>query len=288
MPNRSRSFEHVTEGEFIMTIEVCDLHFTYPTGEEILKGINLKIDNLDPVAIIGQNGAGKTTLVKHLNGLLRSTSGDIFIDSENIIKKQTFELARTVGYVFQNPDNQLFLETVKKEFEFGPKQLKFSKKEISKRLKWVAEVVGLQNKLDVHPFDLSDTEKKFCTIGSVLMMNPRIIILDEPTCGQDIEGNLRLRKIVKILKQEGILCITISHDMSFVVDNFKRIIVLRKGKVLLDGTKSQVFKEVDKLASSFVKPPLITELGNKMGFDQQVFNVDEFIKIFEEEKKCQM
>ncbi|WP_099224880.1 energy-coupling factor ABC transporter ATP-binding protein [Listeria costaricensis] len=268
-----------------MIVEMRDVRYEYPSGEEALCGISFSLETTEPVAIIGQNGAGKTTTVKHLNGLLKPTSGEIFIEGIPIQSRQTAEWAKTVGYVFQNPDNQLFLETVKKEFEFGPKQIKMSKKEMADRMDWVAELVGLSEQLSVHPFDLSAVEKKFCTIGSVLMMKPKIVIFDEPTCGQDVEGNKRLKRIIRELEQQNILCITISHDMKFVAENFKRMIVLRKGSVILDGTREEVFKETEKLSSSYVSAPPITRLGQALGFDQLVFDADEFIKRFEVERK---
>ena len=266
-----------------MLIEFQKVSHVYPTGEQALKEINFQVSSTDPIAIIGQNGAGKTTIVKHLNGLLKATSGDVLIEGVSVSARTTSEWAKTVGYVFQNPDNQLFLDTVKKELEFGPKQIGMSKKEIAERVSMVSEFIGLEKSLTVHPFDLSATEKKFCTIGSVLMMNPKIIILDEPTCGQDTIGNTRLKKLIQEIKNQGILCITISHDMKFVVENFKRVIVMKQGEIIIDGPKEEVFKETEKLASSYVSAPPITRLSQKLGFKQLTFTADELIKQFEEE-----
>lgn len=144
-----------------MKIQLKNLHFSYPSSEEVLKGIDLTIEGTKPVAIIGQNGAGKTTIVKHLNGILSPTSGEVWIDGEAIQTKSTAQWSKTVGYVFQNPDDQLFLETVKKELLFGPQQIGMSQKDIDQRLEWVADVTGLKDKLDIHPFDLNATEKSF-------------------------------------------------------------------------------------------------------------------------------
>ncbi|WP_368250636.1 energy-coupling factor ABC transporter ATP-binding protein [Enterococcus sp. 2201sp1_2201st1_B8_2201SCRN_220225] len=265
-----------------MLLEVKNLGHRYPSGEEALKGVSFSIADTSPVAIIGQNGAGKTTTVKHLNGLLRPTTGSILINGVSIAKHSTAEWAKTVGYVFQNPDNQLFLESVKKEFEFGPKQIGMSKIQIANRLDEIADLVGLSDKLESHPFDLTATEKKFCTIGSVLMMNPKIVILDEPTCGQDITGNMRLKKIIRQLESQRVLCITISHDMRFVVENFKRIIVMRQGQVILDGDRHTVFSNTKTLQSSFVSPPLITRLGQEAGLNQLVFDAQDFMSQFEQ------
>lgn len=268
-----------------MKLELRDLHHTYPTGEEALKGINLLLDGTDPIAIIGQNGAGKTTLVKHFNGILHPTKGTVLLDGENIQNKSTAQWSQKVGYVFQNPDDQLFLESVRKEFEFGPKRLGISDDEIRKNLKWVSELVGLSEKLEMHPFDLTLTEKKFCTIGSIIMMNPDILVFDEPTCGQDIEGNKRLHKIIQELQGKGKLCITISHDMKFVVQNFKRVIVMCKGRVLMDGNSEEVFSHPEILKKSFVTPPPITKVAQGAGLKKPVFTTEAFIKVFEEERK---
>lgn len=268
-----------------MKIELQNLKHVYPTGDEALKGINLVIEDTEPVAIIGQNGAGKTTIVKHFNGILRPTTGDVLIDGESISSKSTAQWSKKVGYVFQNPDDQLFLESVRKEFEFGPQQIGMPKKEIEERVKWVAELVGLSDQLDTHPFDLTSTEKKFCTIGSIIMMNPDALIFDEPTCGQDIEGNIRLHNIINTLKEKGKLCITISHDMKFVVANFKRAIVMCKGQVLLDDNIENVFAQVDMIKKSFVSPPPITRVAQGAGLKETVFTTEAFMKVFEAHRK---
>lgn len=268
-----------------MRIELKDLRHVYPTGDEALKGINLVIEGTEPVAIIGQNGAGKTTVVKHFNGILRPTTGDVLLDGESINTRSTAQWSKKVGYVFQNPDDQLFLESVRKEFEFGPKQIGMEQSEINERMEWVADLVGLKDRLDMHPFDLTATEKKFCTIGSIIMMNPDALIFDEPTCGQDVEGNIRLRKIIQTLKEKGKLCITISHDMKFVVDNFKRAIVMCKGQVLLDGSIEEVFSQVDVIKKSFVSPPPITRVAQGAGLKKTVFTVKAFMEVFEKQRE---
>lgn len=268
-----------------MKIELKGLRHVYPTGDEALKGVDLVIEGTEPVAIIGQNGAGKTTIVKHFNGILRPTTGDVLIDGESINNRSTAQWAKKVGYVFQNPDDQLFLESVRKEFEFGPQRIGMPEKEIQERISWVAELVGLEDKLDIHPFDLTSTEKKFCTIGAVIMMNPDALIFDEPTCGQDVEGNKRLRKIIQTLKEKGKLCITISHDMKFVVDNFRRAIVMCKGQVLLDGDIEYVFSQVETIKKSFVSPPPITRVAQGAGLEKTVFTTDAFMEVFEARRK---
>lgn len=261
-----------------MKLELKNVHHVYPTGEEALRKIDMVIEGTEPVAIIGQNGAGKTTLVKHLNGILRPSSGEVRIDGESIENRSIARCSRDVGYVFQNPDDQLFLESVKKEFAFGPKRIGMTGKETADRMIWVSKLVGLSGKLDVHPFDLTSTEKKFCTIGSVIMMNPKVLIFDEPTCGQDVQGILRLHRIIETLKEEGILCITISHDMKFVADNFNRIIVMCRGEVIQDGSAEEVFAQAEVLKKSFVTPPPVTRVAQGAGFQKTVFTTEAFMK----------
>jgi len=268
-----------------MRIELKDMKHVYPTGDEALKGIDLIIEGTEPVAIIGQNGSGKTTLVKHFNGILRPTSGHLLINGEDINNRSTAKWSKEVGYVFQNPDDQIFLETVRKEFEFGPKQIGMSPGKIREQLEFVADICNLKDKLDIHPFDLTSTEKKFCTIGSIIMMNPEVLVLDEPTCGQDVEGNKRLRKIVEALKERGKLCITISHDMKFVADIFKRIIVMCKGEILMDGEITDVFSRVETLKKSFVSPPPITRVAQGAGLEKTVFTTTAFIEAFEAKRR---
>lgn len=265
-----------------MKIELKKLRYEYPSGDEALKGIDLEIEGTEPVAVIGQNGAGKTTVVKHFNGILRPSSGEVLINGESIEKRSTAQWSKEVGYVFQNPDDQLFLESVRKEFEFGPKQIGMPPEEIAKRVEWTADLVGLSEKLDIHPFDLTLAEKKFCTIGAVIMMDPDVLIFDEPTCGQDVQGNLRLHRIIQTLKGRGELCITISHDMKFVVENFKRIIVMCRGEVILDGRAEDVFAQVETLKKSFVAPPPITKVAQGAGFTKTVFTTEAFMEALEE------
>ena len=263
-----------------MRIELKGLKHVYPTGDEALKGVDLVIEGTEPVAIIGQNGAGKTTLVKHFNGILRPTAGQVLLDGENINNRTTAQWSREVGYVFQNPDDQLFLETVRKELEFGPRQIGMSQKEIEEQLEFVADICNLKDKLEIHPFDLTGTEKKFCTIAAVVMMNPKALVFDEPTCGQDVEGNQRLRRIVESLRERGKLCITISHDMKFVVDNFKRAVVMCRGNVLLDGSVEDVFSQVEVIKQSFVSPPPIARVAQGAGLGT-VFTKKAFMEVFE-------
>ncbi|OZG61945.1 ABC transporter [Bifidobacterium lemurum] len=265
-----------------MRMEIDNLVHAYPTGEKALRGVSLVLEGDEPVAIIGQNGAGKTTLVKHFNGILRPTEGHVRIDGVDITERSTAQWSREVGYVFQNPDDQLFLDSVRKELAFGPERMGVGADEIDRRVRRVADLVGLGKKLDTHPFDLSAAEKKFCTIGAVLAMEPKAVVFDEPTCGQDLRGNRRLAYIIASLKAAGVLCVTISHDMKFVTTHFPRVIVMCQGQVLMDGPARRVFADADTLARSFVTPPPITRVAAQAGLGDTVFTVPAFMNAVRE------
>lgn len=267
-----------------MKIELKDLRHVYPTGDEALKGISTVIEGTEPVAIIGQNGSGKTTLVKHFNGILRPTTGGVLLNGEGIENRSTAKWSKHVGYVFQNPDDQLFLDTVRKELEFGPRQIGMAEERIAQQVEFVSALCGLENKLEEHPFDLTATEKKFCTVASIIMMDPEVLIFDEPTCGQDLEGTKRLCEIIRTMKEKGKLCITISHDMKFVVNNFERAIVLCKGRILLDGSMEEVFSQPEVIKEAFVSPPPITRVAQQANFDEPVFTVDAFMNVLEKRR----
>lgn len=261
-----------------MRIELRDVCYGYRPERQVLRHINLCFEGNQSVAIIGQNGAGKTTLAKHLNGILCPTHGSLLIDGTDICDRTTAQWSSRVGYVFQNPDDQLFLGSVREEFSFGPRNIGMDEATIERRITKVAALTGLQDKLDAHPSDLSPTEKKFCGIGAVVMMNPDAVVFDEPTCGQDHAGNARLHHLIAELKHEGKMCVAISHDMKFVAANFDRVVAMRKGEVLLDGTPEEVFSQADTLRESFVSPPPITRVAQGAGLTDTVFSVDQFVE----------
>lgn len=265
-----------------MKIELRNVGYSYQSDRQALHDIDLCFEGDQSVAIIGQNGAGKTTLAKQLNGILRPTQGSLTVDGTEISERTTAQWSKRVGYVFQNPDDQLFLETVREEFAFGPRNIGMDEETIERRIAKVAALTGLQDKLDVHPADLSPTEKKFCGIGAVVMMDPDAVVFDEPTCGQDYAGDVRLHDLIAELKREGKMCIAISHDMKFVVANFDRVVVMCQGKVLVDGTPEEVFSQVDVLRKSYVTPPPITRVAQGVGLKETVFTVPQFVEKLED------
>ena len=258
-------------------IETKDLTFAYPRSVTALKNVNIKINKGEIIAIIGHNGSGKTTLVKHFNGLLKPTSGEVLINGESTKNVTTAKLSRTVGYVFQNPDDQIFNSKVYNEVAFGPENLNLSRKEIDKRVDDALKLVGLEKYKKTHPLDLSIDDKKLLTMASIIAMNPEVIILDEPSSGQDHEGILKVESLIKELNKDHTI-ILISHDMNMVARVASRVIVMCDSVVLFDGSKREAFKHADILKKTDVAPPLITQLAQSIpGFKGDVLTIDEFV-----------
>jgi energy-coupling factor transport system ATP-binding protein len=260
-----------------MNIEIKDLHFTYPAGVEALRGISLNIDSGEQVAIVGQNGAGKTTLVKHLNGLLLPTRGQVLIGDWDTTRHSVAKLAKRVGYVFQNPDEQLFSKNVGLEVAFGPRNLGFNGEQVQALVKDALEMTELSDKTETNPYDLSPTWRKMVALASVIAMDTPIVIFDEPTTGQDVMNITRIAHVIKTLRERGKTVITITHDIDFCAENFERVTAMAQGKVLLDGKTNDVLGKDEILATTYVDPPQLTRLAKRLGFRHVVRNQEEFL-----------
>jgi len=260
-----------------MRIQISDLHFTYPTGVDALRGISLTIETGEQVAIVGQNGAGKTTLVKHFNGLLQPTSGRVLIGDWDTKKHSVAKLARRVGYVFQNPDEQLFSKNVGIEVAFGPRNLGYDGEQVQTLVKDALAITELSDKTEMNPYDLSATWRKMVALASIIAMDTDVVIFDEPTTGQDAANVARIANVIRILRERGKTVITITHDIDFCAENFDRVIALAQGKVLLDGKANQVLGQDEILATTYVDPPQLTRLGKRLGFKETVRNQEDFL-----------
>lgn len=260
-----------------MNIEISDLQFIYPTGVQALFGISLTIDSGEQVAIIGQNGSGKTTLVKHLNGLLQPTSGYVRIGDWDTKKQSVAKLARRVGYVFQNPDEQLFSKNVGMEVAFGPRNLGYTGEQVQALVNDALAMTELSDKTETNPYDLSATGRKMVALASVIAMDTPIVIFDEPTTGQDSANIARIANVIKVLRERGKTVITITHDIDFCAENFERVIAMAQGKILLDGKANDVLGQDEILATTYVDPPQLTRLGKRLGFKHTVRNQEEFL-----------
>lgn len=256
-------------------IDVQQLGHTYPNGAKALNGIDLQIRTGEFLGIIGQNGAGKTTMVKHFNGLLKPTEGRVVVKGVDTRNAQVSNLARHVGYVFQNPDHQIFASNVREEIAFGPKNIGMDKATIERNVEEAIEVLDLEGVTDIHPFRLSRGQRQRLAIAGVLAMKPEIFMLDEPTGGQDREQVLRLRKVLQALNEAGHTIILITHDMELLAESTRRAIVVRGGKVILDGPPAEVFKHTEELRKTFLTAPQITRLSLELGFSTPATTVEE-------------
>lgn len=264
-----------------MKIEIRDLQFSYPAGVQALRGISLTIEAGEQVAIVGQNGSGKTTLVKHLNGLLQPTSGNIIIGDWDTKEYSVAKLAKRVGYVFQNPDEQLFSKDVGTEVAFGPRNLGFNAEQVQGQVKDALAMTELSNKTEMNPYDLSPTWRKMVAIASIIAMDTPIVIFDEPTTGQDAANITRIANVIKVLRERGKTVITITHDIDFCAENFARVIAMSQGQILADGTANDVFGQEELLATTYVDPPQLTRLGKKLELKNTVKNEEEFLREYQ-------
>ena len=248
-------------------VTVDGLIHRYPTGLEAVRGVSLVIEPGETVAILGQNGSGKTTLVKHFNGLLRPASGRVLLDGEATVDRSIAQLARTVGFVFQNPDEQLFERSVEREVAFGPRNIGIAAAQIGELVSASLAAVGLDHQRSTNPYDLDLSRRKLVALAGVLAMDPAVLVLDEPTTGQDADGIGRVGSIVEAMRVAGRSVVAITHDMEFAASRFSRIVVMREGIIVADGTPDVIFAPSNRelLASTGLTPPPAARIAALMG-----------------------
>ena len=256
---------------------IKNLDFSYLADVPVLKKLNMKLDKC-PTAIIGQNGAGKTTLVKLLKGLLKPVSGSIYFHGEDISGKTVAMLAGNVGYVFQNPDDQIFKYNVMDEILFGPLNIGMDAERAKKEAERALKLTGLTGKEKENPYDLELYERKMTAIASVLAMDTDVLILDEPTIAQDCKGRQIIGDIIRSLSERGKLVIAILHDMDFVAENFERVIIMAHGQVLADGTAKEVFAQEEALKKARLQKPYVMQLCEALGYEKSYLTVEELLK----------
>lgn len=289
-----------------MSIKIENLTHIYmpktPFEKKALDNVNLTVEDGEFVALIGHTGSGKSTLIQHLNGLLEPSSGKIIVDNIDITEKgvKLSDIRKKVGLVFQYPEYQLFEETIEKDIAFGPNNLGLNQEEVAVRVKRAMEMVGLDyNKYkDVSPFELSGGQKRRVAIAGVIAMEPKVLILDEPTAGLDPKGREDILSQIKKLHNEyKMTIILVSHSMEDVGNLAERIIVMNRGKVAIQGKPKDVFKEIDILEQIGLGAPQVTYLMRELkrrGFNvsDEVFTVEqakkELLNIFVNKKKSNM
>ncbi len=262
-------------------IKVENLWFRYPEGEWVLRGINLEIEEGEMIAIMGENGAGKTTLIKHFNGLLKPTKGSVKVFGMDTKNVSVAELAKRVGIVFQNPDHQIFAESVLDEVLFAPRNFGWKEDKALKAARKILQEFGLWELRDRSPFTLSGGEKKRLAIASVLVYDPDIVVLDEPTIGQDYRQKCVLAGIIKHLNNRGKTIIVVTHDIEFATDVFDEVIVMAKGRILTRGKVEKVLTNPKVIREAGLLLPQLAIAANHLGgyikFEGNYLRVDQFV-----------
>ncbi len=266
-------------------IDLKNVSFEYPGGFLAVDNIDMQIEKGESVAIIGQNGAGKTTTVKMMNRLNKPTLGDVTVGDMNTKDYTTAQVSRTVGYVFQNPDDQIFHSTVYAEVAFGPNKMGIEEKRKKKLINYALKWTGLSKYRNENPYNLPLSIRKFVTIAAIIAMDVDVMIFDEPTAGQDLVGIRLLEKILKEMQRRGKTVITITHDMQFVVDNFERVIVMANKKVVTTGSPKEIFWNFDALEEAMLKQPYISSLCNQLGIRGDIVTREEAIQAIKDRIK---
>ena len=257
-------------------IEVKGLSFKYPNNILALDRVDLEIKEGEFLAIMGENGAGKTTLIKHFNGLLKPTIGTVKVDDIDTRDESVASLSRKVGLVFQNPDHQLFCETVKEEVSFGLINFGYPRSMIERRVNHILRMLDLEKYSETSPFALSGGEKKRVALASVLAWNPKYLILDEPTIGQDALQKERLKNFIVQLKTQGRCIVIVTHDIEFVAECKPRVVVLSKGRVIADGPAHKILSSEEIVGKGSLIMPQIAELMGLLkdyGFPGDIIDV---------------
>lgn len=258
-------------------LKIDGLSFSYTGKAEVIRNVSLSFDNR-ATAIIGQNGAGKTTLAKLIKGLLKPGDGRISILGEDTSTKTVAQLASKVGYVFQNPDDQIFKHTVRDEMLFGPLNIGMDKKKAEERINEELSFISLLDKIDENPYDLDLHERKMIALASVLVMDTKVVIFDEPTIAQDDRGKRLIASIIERLERKGCLVISILHDMDLVARCFSRVVVMAGGHVVADGTPEEVFSDENALQQAGLKMPQAAELSKLLGSEELMLDEEEFLE----------
>ena len=255
-------------------LEVKNIKYAYNSQYEALKGVDLKVERGEMVALLGKNGAGKSTLFLHLNGIYEPDEGQVFIDGEELKydKKSLLKFRQKVGIVFQNPDDQIFAPTVEEDVAFGPLNLGLSMEEVQDRVEYALARVGMTGFEKTAPHHLSGGQKKRVAIAGILAMKPEVMVLDEPTAGLDPQGVVDLSKLLRELNDEGITIIISTHEVDLVPDYANRVFVLVDGLLIAEGTPKEIFSQPEILEKANLKVPIVTDLFQQLeeeGIDMQ-------------------
>lgn len=246
-------------------VDVRDVHFSYGPGlPEVLRGVSVTVHRGEFVALLGQNGAGKTTLAKHLNGLNKPARGDVLVAGHPVQDQPLAELARSVGYCYQNPDHQIFSSSVEKEVSFGPANLGYDAAKIELLVRQALELVGIEDLRNAHPFSLGRGQRQLVAVASVLAMDPQLLVIDEPTTGMDRIGAMRVMGLLSQWAADGRTILAITHDMDVVSEFIDRSVVMANGEILADGPTQTVLRDTQVLAKAHLVAPAPVVISDRM------------------------
>lgn len=268
-----------------MKLRFQNVSFVYPSGVRALDGVDLTIQSGETVAIVGENGAGKTTLVKLLNALLRPSAGKVFVGSWDAADHSTAQLAARVGFLFQNPDEQLFERTALREVGFGLRNLGFPEKKVITRSQPALQAVGLLDQGEVNPYDMQPFQRKLLALAATLAMETPVLVLDEASIGQDAAGRARIGQILRELHRKGRTILLISHDLDFCAEHASRVVVMAEGHILADGEAKDVLAQTELLARAAVYPPQLVRLAQSLKMRKAPLTVRQFVKAYSNRRK---
>lgn len=243
-----------------------NVEYVYPSGVKALDGISLEIGAGEVVAVMGENGAGKTTLLKHMNGLLKPTSGRVLIEGMDTRKATVAALSKKVGIVFQNAEEMFFSSSVWEEVAFALRNFGYPDDIVERRVEWALRFMELERYRDRSPFLLSGGEKKRLALAIILAWSPNVIALDEPTVGQDQLQKEKMMEVIKLLNAQGKTIVISSHDVEFVAELRPRIILMSRGRIVRDGAAEEVLTELETLRECRLIPPQVVSLTSRLGF----------------------
>ena len=243
-------------------IVVNDARYVYPNGNVVaLDGVSVTVEHGEILGIIGQNGSGKTTLTKLLNGLLKPSAGDVVVNGISTSGRTVQEMSAHIGYVFQNPNHQLFARTVQAELEFGPTNIGIEGDELADRVARAVEFFGLSDVIEEHPYRVSFPIRKLVGIASIVTMEPSILILDEPSTGQDHQTTSIINDLMRKLADQGTTVVCVSHDMPLLADVVKRVIVMKDAQIIADASPREVFADKPLMARTNLQAPQVTDIA---------------------------
>lgn len=267
-------------------IEVKDIQYSYLDGTQALNSVSLAIEAGELVTIVGQNGSGKTTLAKHLNGLLKPNTGEVVIAGNSTKEHSVAQMSQKVGYLFQNPNHQIFSNTVYTEIAFGLTRQGQDPELVQQKVEEVMGLLGIDYLRDKHPMFINLAEKQLVAIASYLTMDPSVFVMDEPTSSLDHHETEKIRDIIRILREKGHTIIVITHDMKFVADHPQRVVVMSQGQIIFDGPGSKLFCSPSILEQAHLAAPQIKQMN--LDFAQippDIFSVEEMVSYIMSRRK---